>query len=230
MLFLHVQFGGRFHGGEPLQGYTRPLVEPVREVARHQQDRQPDDVDGVVCDDRKAEQFARRAEHLFRRRHVRRAADPASGQCAEAHPGIVRQPAMDDHVRDDAAHHDTGRSHQHDQHAFAHDTDHGRDVDLDQHQHDECRQRERTQAAVDNGLVGNDGSAADVHIAQDDRRDIDEQQRRQVLEQFRPRRLFEVEEEAGDGTQNCQHADRRGNQGCCLMHARRVRRQQGARV
>jgi hypothetical protein len=49
---------------------------------------------------------------------------------------------MHDHIGHDAADHDARRSHEHDQHTFAHDLDHGRNVDLYQHQHNEYRQRE----------------------------------------------------------------------------------------
>ena len=55
MIVFNMQFGGSVHSRDAVRGYTGPLVESIREVAGHQQQGKPDDIDNVVGNDREPE-------------------------------------------------------------------------------------------------------------------------------------------------------------------------------
>ena len=63
-VLVDVDLRGSVHRGKPVGRYPRPAVEAVREITRDQEERQPDDIDDVVRNDRKAELLFRRAEHF----------------------------------------------------------------------------------------------------------------------------------------------------------------------
>ncbi len=193
MVFFGMQFGGRIHHGQPFGRHPCPAVETVGEVTRHEKDGQPDDIDDIVRNDCEAELFFRRTQHLGRRCHVGRAADPAASQRAIALPGIFAEEGMDEHIGDDCADHDAGRSHEHDGDTLTHDPHDGRHVDLDEHQHDEGRQHVLAQTAINRRFARND-----IEIVEKYRRSVNEDQRRQIMEQFCLGRFLQIEKESGN--------------------------------
>ena len=104
-----------------------------------------------------------------------------------------------------------------DSHALAHDAHDGRYIDLDQHEDDERRQQVGAQSPVHRRVGRND-----IRVVQDDRRQVDEQQRRDVVEEFPARGDGEEKEAGGDGAQHGEHADRRMNQGGGVGSGHRV--------
>ena len=119
---------------------------------------------------------------------------------------------MHDHVGDDAPHHHADSSHEHDEHALAHNPDDGRDIDLYQHEHDENRERELAETRVDDRGAGDYRVPADRQVAQEYRRCVDEEERRDVIEKPGLCHLGEQEEKRRDATKHCKYADRRRDQ------------------
>ena len=101
---------------------------------------------------------------------------------------------MHDEIGDDAADDYTGRAHQHDQYALAHNTHDDGHIDLDEHQYDERGKQIRAETGIDRRLAWNQ-----IDIVEDYGSRIYEQQWWHVLKQLGLRDLFEQEEECRDG-------------------------------
>ncbi len=217
---LVVVVGGRLvHQRQPIGRYAHPRVEFGGEGSRTEQQRQPYEVNHLVGRRGHGQVLGVALQRSMGRGHVAGAADPAAGKRSEGLPAVLwqrevqwpafrrgngltqgkSQKATDNHA--DAAE-------QHHENAFAHDARGAQYVHLDQHQADENRQAVIAQKIVGGVLVWDQPG-----IGQHHRCGVDEDQRRQVVEQLPAALLFQPEPETDDRHQDGHDACRRGNQG-----------------
>ncbi len=165
---------------------TRKAVERARPPLTRQDDREVGQVDEVVDQHDHTDHLARRVEALGHRGEVARAADPAARQRAEARPRARWQAATEQVEGDRRPDHDADGAHREHHGPSPRHLHRLADVDVQQHEDDEHRHRERPERGVDRARARDD-----VEVAEGDRCEEDPDDGGQVVEDLPVHPLLE---------------------------------------